>query len=57
MTNEPNGIAAALDENGGVVGNIVHPPEGNFALPQIVHPPDNNLGIVHPPENGVDSVE
>ncbi len=58
MTNEPNGTAAAFDdENSGAVGNIVHPPEGNFALPKIVHPPEGGLGTGNPPENGTDSVE
>jgi hypothetical protein len=57
MMNEPNGAAAALDENGDDVTNIVHPPDGDFAVRNIVHPPDENLGIVHPPENGGDSVE
>jgi hypothetical protein len=57
MMNEPNGAAAGLDENGEGVSEIVHPPDGNFAEPNIVHPPDGTLGIVHPPENGADSVE
>ena len=57
MMNEPNGAAAALDENGDDVSNIVHPPGGDFEEPSIVHPPDGSLGIVHPPENGGDSVE